>query len=1018
MPEKFHEWIKVIGKKQSERMPTRKLWDHAINAKEGFVPRKGKVYLLSREEREEVREFVKEQLRKGYIRPSKSPQIALVFFVRKKDRKKRMVQDYCYLNEWMIKNNYPLPLISDVLENIGTKKVFTKMDLQWGYNNVQIKEGNEWKAAFTTLEGSFEPTVMFFGLTNSPAMFQAMMNKLLRDLTNTEKVAVFIDNVIVGMEIEEGHDELVAEVIRRLEENDLYIKLEKCKWKVREVEFLGVVIGPEGIKMEKEKVKGVLEWLTLKCVKDVQKFLGLANYYCWFIKGFATVARPLHDLVKKDKRWEWTEREEKVFRELKERFTKELVLAAPDIDKKMRMEVDALDYATDGVLSMEYNDELWRPVAFLSKLLNETERNYEIHDKEMLAIIRGLKAWRHLLEGAQSKFEIWTDHKNLEYFMKVQKLNRRQARWALYLSWFDFTLKHVAGSKMGKADGLSRRADWKVGMDKDNSNQVFIKDNWIHSMYEVVVERPEVDLLEKIKKARSKDEDIVKVVEEMKKAGVRELWGNKWKMEGELVLKEGKVYVPKDEELRVEVIRLHYDVLAAGHGERWNTVELVTRNYWWPGVTRDIGKYVEGCNLCQRMKNRTEEPAGKLKLSEVPQKTWTHLTVDFITKLPVVAGKDAILVVCNRLSKMTHFVATTEGTSAEGLARLFRDNVWKLHGLLESVVSDRGPQFAAELMKELNRILGIKTKLSTAFHLQTDGQMERMNQELEQYLRLFIKHRQKDWLEWLAAAEFAINNKVHTVTKVSPFMANYGKELRMGGDIRRKGKVESATVFVERMRKVQEEAEAALRKTQEEMKKYAERGRKETEVWKKGDRVLLSTKDLVFKERPTKKLTERYMGPYMIEEVVLSNIVKLRLPSLMRIHPVVNVSWIVCYKEHVKGQKKEEGKPVKVEGIKEWEVEKILNKKKMRGVEKYLIRWKGFTAEGDTWERRENLKNADELIEEFEKGGVEVRQQEGEEREYKRMELPGKYTAKLLYGWDDRKFEEEYLNKLEKNWKK
>ena len=982
------------------------------------MPWKGKVYLLSREEREEVREFVKKQLRKGYIRPSKSPQTAPVFFVGKKDGKKRMVQDYRYLNEWTIKNNYPLPLISDVLENIGTKKVFTKMDLRWGYNNVRIKEGDEWKAAFTTPEGSFEPTVMFFGLTNSPAMFQAMMNELLRDLTNTEKVAVFIDNVIVGMEIEEGHDELVAEVIRRLEENDLYIKLEKCKWKVREVEFLGVVIGPEGIKMEKEKVKGVLEWLTLKCVKDVQKFLGLANYYCWFIKGFATVARPLHDLVKKDKRWEWTEREEKVFRELKERFTKELVLAAPDIDKKMRMEVDALDYATDGVLSMEYNDELWRPVAFLSKLLNETERNYEIHDKEMLAIIRGLKAWRHLLEGAQSKFEIWTDHKNLEYFMKVQKLNRRQARWALYLSRFDFTLKHVAESKMGKVDRLSRRADWKVGMDKDNSNQVFIKDNWIHSMYEVVVERPEVDLLEKIKKARSKDEDIVKVVEEMKKAGVRELWGNKWKMEGELVLKEGKVYVPKDEELRVEVIRLHYDVLAAGHGERWNTVELVTRNYWWPGVTRDIGKYVEGCNLCQRMKNRTEEPAGKLKLSEVPQKTWTHLTVDFITKLPVVAGKDAILVVCNRLSKMTHFVATTEGTSAEGLARLFRDNVWKLHGLLESVVSDRGPQFAAELMKELNRILGIKTKLSTAFHLQTDGQMERMNQELEQYLRLFIKHRQKDWLEWLAAAEFAINNKVHTVTKVSPFMANYGKELRMGGDIRRKGKVESATVFVERMRKVQEEAEAALRKTQEEMKKYADRGRKETEVWKKGDRVLLSTKDLVFKERPTKKLTERYMGPYMIEEVVLSNIVKLRLPSLMRIHPVVNVSWIVCYKEHVKGQKKEEGKPVKVEGIKEWEVEKILNKKKMRGVEKYLIRWKGFTAEGDTWERRENLKNAEELIEEFEKGGVEVRQQEGEEREYKRMELPGKYTAKLLYGWDDRKFEEEYLNKLEKNWKK
>ena len=270
----------------------------------------------------------------------------------------------------------------------------------------------------------------------------------------------------------------------------------------------------------------------------------------------------------------------------------------------------------------------------------------------------------------------------------------------------------------------------------------------------------------------------------------------------------------------------------------------------------------------------------------------------------------------------------------------------------------------------------------------------------------------------MAAAEFAVNNKVHTATKVSPFMANYGKELRMGGDIRRKGKVESATKFVERMKKVQEEAVAALKKTQEEMKRYADRGRKESEVWKKGDQVLLSTKDLVFKERPSKKLTERYVGPYAVEEVVSSNAVKLRLPSSMRIHPVVNVSRIVRYKEQIKGQKKEEGKPVEVEGVEEWEVEKILNKKKIRGVDKYLIWWKGFTAEGDTWEKKENLKNAEELIEEFEKGKVVVRREVEEEGEYKRMELLGKYTAKLLYGWDDRRFEEEYLNKLEKNWKK
>ena len=190
-----------------------------------------------------------------------------------------MVQDYQYLNEQTIKNNYPLPLISDVLENIGTKKVFTKMDLRWGYNNVRIKERDEQKTAFTTLEDSFEPMVMFFELMNSPVTFQAMMNKLLRDLINTGKVAAFIDDMIVETETEEEHDKLVVEVIRRLEENDLYVKPEKYKQKVREVGFLGMVIGPEGIKMEEEKVKEVLEWLTPKCVKDVQKFLGLVNYY-------------------------------------------------------------------------------------------------------------------------------------------------------------------------------------------------------------------------------------------------------------------------------------------------------------------------------------------------------------------------------------------------------------------------------------------------------------------------------------------------------------------------------------------------------------------------------------------------------------------------------------------------------------------------------------------------------------------------------------------------------------------
>ena len=252
-----------------------------------------------------------------------------------------------------------------------------------------------------------------------------MMNELLRDLINMGKVVAFIDDVIVGIDTEEGHDKIVVEIIKRLEENDLYVKPEKYKWKVREIGFLEVVIGPDGIKMKEEKIKGILDWPTPKCVKDVQKFLGLANYYRQFIKGFTSIARPLHDIVKKNQKWDWTERQEEAFRELKERFTKELVLVAPDLDKKMRMEVDVSDYAMGGVLSMECKDKLWRPVVFLSKSLNEMERNYKIYDKKMLVIIRRLENWRHLLEGICFKFKIWTDHKNLEYFMKAQNLNCR-----------------------------------------------------------------------------------------------------------------------------------------------------------------------------------------------------------------------------------------------------------------------------------------------------------------------------------------------------------------------------------------------------------------------------------------------------------------------------------------------------------------------------------------------------------------------------------------------------------------
>ena len=270
-------------------------------------------------------------------------------------------------------------------------------------------------------------------------------------------------------------------------------------------------------------------------------------------------------------------------------------------------------------------------------------------------------------------------------------------------------------------------------------------------------------------------------------------------------------------------------------------------------------------------------------------------------------------------------------------------------------------------------MLEIETKLSTAYHLQTDGQTERTNQELEQYLKMYVNHRQNNWSEWLAIAKFAFNNKVHTVIKMSPFKTNYGRELRIGFDIRKKGKNEKAEEFVREIKERHEKARAALVKSQEEMKRQADRSRKEAEEYRVGEKVLISTKDLLMElmKRVTKKLTEKFIGLYVVKKIVSENVVELELPTLLRIHPVVNVRRIVKYREQIKEQKKIPPPPVEVAGEKEYEVEEILDRQERRGKMKYLVKWKGYMVEENMWEEVENLKNAMEKVEEFEKGRFE-----------------------------------------------
>jgi hypothetical protein len=338
--------------------------------------------------------------------------------------------------------------------------------------------------------------------------------------------------------------------------------------------------------------------------------------------------------------------------------------------------------------------------------------------------------------------------------------------------------------------------------------------------------------------------------------------------------------------------------------------------------------------------------------------------MDFITGLPEAQGFDALFITCCRHTKQAHIIPTHTTISARGLATLFRDHVWKLHGLPETALSDRGPQFAAEFMKELNDILGIKTKLSTAYHPQTDGQTERVNQEIEQYLRMFVSHRQNDWPEWIACAEFAYNNKIHTATHFSPFFANYGYNPRMGIEPQRVGKSEPALEFAERMKKIHEEAQSSLYKAREDMRRYADFHRGQAPEYKVGDKVWLSTKNLNI-DRPTRKLAERQIGPYEITKIISSNAVKLKLPASFKIHDVINVSRLRPYRPPTSGQKITPPEPVTVEGEPEYEVEEIMDSRLKRGKLEYLVKWSGFTDDYNTWEPEANCENSLEEIEDF-----------------------------------------------------
>lgn len=340
VPEQYHEYIKVFAKESFDKLPEKRPWDHVIELKPDSKAVNCKIYPLSHTEQGELTKFLEENLQSGRIRPSKSPMASAFFFIKKKDGSLRPVQDYRKLNDMMIKNRYPLPLISELVNKLRGAKIFTKLDIRWGYNNIRIKEGDEWKAAFRTNRGLFKPLVMFFGLTNSPATFQTMMNDILRELINEGKVIVYLDDILIFTDSLEEHRTIVKRVLDILEKNQLYLKPQKCEFEREEIEYLGVIIGHNSMRMDPVKIRGIMEWPEPKNLKQTQAFLGFTNFYRRFVRGYSEVAKPLTRLTGKEE-FSWGEEQKIAFQKLKDRIAEDAVLALPTDHGKFKLEADA-----------------------------------------------------------------------------------------------------------------------------------------------------------------------------------------------------------------------------------------------------------------------------------------------------------------------------------------------------------------------------------------------------------------------------------------------------------------------------------------------------------------------------------------------------------------------------------------------------------------------------------------------------------------------------------------------------